>query len=146
MGVRELHESDLEALLGLYAHLHENDPPPDRANAEAVWREALQNPRIRYFGGYEGDLLVSSCTIVLVPNLTRGCRPYALIENVVTRASSRGKGWGTRLLQEALGFAWANNCYKVMLLTGRKDAATLRFYEGAGFSREGKTGFVARRS
>lgn len=34
--------------------------------------------------------------------------------------------------------------YKVMLLTGRKDAATLRFYEGAGFDRHGKQAFIAK--
>jgi hypothetical protein len=31
-----------------------------------------------------------------------------------------------------------------MLLTGRKDESTLRFYEGAGFSREGKIGLIAK--
>jgi len=143
--VRELQASDLDALLRLYAHLHEQDLPlPDRAQVEAVWKEALDNPRIRYFGGYENERLVAGCTITLVPNLTRACRPYGVIENVVTHASFRGKGWGRRLLQEALAFAWAGGCYKVMLLTGRKDDATLRFYEGAGFSREGKTGFIAK--
>ena len=145
--VRELHTSDLDALLRLYAHLHEQDLPlPDRAQVEAVWKEALENPRIRYFEGYENESLVSSCTITLVPNLTRACRPYGVIENVVTHVSFRGKGWGKRLLQEALAFARTGGCYKVMLLTGRKDEATLRFYEGAGFSREGKTGFIARPS
>ena len=29
-------------------------------------------------------------------------------------------------------------------MTGRKDEATLRFYEGAGFDRHGKQAFVAR--
>jgi hypothetical protein len=31
-----------------------------------------------------------------------------------------------------------------MLLTGRKDQATLRFYEQAGFDRHGKQAFVAK--
>jgi hypothetical protein len=30
-----------------------------------------------------------------------------------------------------------------MLLTGRKDAATLQFYESAGFDRHAKQAFVA---
>lgn len=101
---------------------------------------------IRYFGGFDDNTLVSSCTITVIPNLTRGCRPYGLIENVVTHGAHRGKGWGKRLLREALDFAWVNNCYKVLLLTGREDEATLNFYESAGFDRNGKTGFVARPS
>jgi hypothetical protein len=31
-----------------------------------------------------------------------------------------------------------------MLMTGRKDEAVFKFYEGAGFSRHGKQAFVAR--
>ena len=145
MQVRELRAADLDALLALYAHLHDHDLPlPSRSTVEQVWSEALSNPRIKYFGGYEGEALVSSCTITVVPNLTRACQPYGLIENVVTHASFRGAGRAKRLLHEALAFAWGQSCYKVMLLTGRKDEATLRFYEQAGFSREGKTGFVAK--
>lgn len=145
MIVRELSSSELDALLALYAHLHESDLPlPPRPEVERVWAEALANPRCRYFGGFENGSLVSSCTITLIPNLTRACRPYGVIENVVTHTAHRGKGWGKRVLQAALAFAWESQCYKVMLLTGRKDASTLRFYEGAGFSREGKTGFIAK--
>lgn len=36
------------------------------------------------------------------------------------------------------------NCYKVMLLTGRKDPAVHRFYEGAGFRGGEKAGYIAR--
>lgn len=145
MDIRALHAADLDELLALYAHLHVNDVPlPPRATVESVWAEALANPRIRYWGGFDGTMLVSSCTLTLIPNLTRGCRPYGVIENVVTHAEHRGRGWGRRLLREALACAWAQGSYKVLLLTGRQDAATWRFYEGSGFSRQGKTGFVAR--
>jgi len=35
-------------------------------------------------------------------------------------------------------------CYKIMLLTGSRVDATLRFYEHAGYSRAKKTAFVQR--
>jgi len=143
--VRPLRADELDALLRLYVHLHEHDLPlPERVVVESVWREALANSKCRYLGGFENGALVSGCTNVVIPNLTRACRPYGLIENVVTVAAHRSKGWGQRLLQEALAFAWAHGCYKVMLLTGRKDPGTLRFYERSGFRREGKTGFIAK--
>lgn len=145
MNIRDLAAHDLPALLALYRFLHaEDDPLPQTAFIAAVWAEAMANPRCRYFGGHEGQELVSSCTIMLIPNLTHGCRSYGVIENVVTHGSHRNRGWGKALLHHALGFAWASGCYKVMLMTGRKDEATLRFYEAAGFDRHDKQAFVAR--
>jgi len=145
VNIRELQSHDLRSLLDLYAHLHERDaPPPSAALAEAVWSEALANPRIKYFGGFASDSLVTSCTLTVIPNLTRGCRPYGVIENVVTEAAHRGQGWGKAILSYALGEAWRQDCYKVMLLTGRKDDATLRFYQSAGFDRHDKQAFVVR--
>ena len=106
--------------------------------------KALANPRIRYFGGWDEGQLVSSCTLTIIPNLTRACRPYGVIENVVTHTVHRGDGWGRALLQRTLAHAWRERCYKVMLMTGRKDENTLRFYEQAGFDRHGKQAFVAK--
>ncbi len=141
--VRDITANELPALLALYRHLHD-EPPPAFEALRAVWAEALANPRCRYFGGYTADELVSSCTIMVIPNLTRGGRPYAVIENVVTEVAHRRQGWGSALLAHALRFAWAQGCYKVMLMTGRRDEATLRFYEAAGFDRHDKQAFVAR--
>ena len=145
MNIREIQTDELQVLLNLYAHLHErDDPPASAAVAEAVWSEALANPRIKYFGGFASGLLVSSCTLAVIPNLTRACRPYGVIENVVTHAGHRRRGWGKALLAYALAAAWRQDCYEVMLLTGRKDEATLRFYEQAGFDRHDKQAFVAK--
>jgi GNAT superfamily N-acetyltransferase len=143
--LREIQAHELQSLLGLYAHLHErDDPPPSPAAAEEVWAEALANPRIKYFGGFASGSLVSTCTLTVIPNLTRACRPYGVVENVVTHAVHRRQGWGKAVLSHALDYAWRQNCYKVMLLTGRNDQATLRFYEHAGFDPNGKHGFVAK--
>lgn len=145
MEVRDVAPSELDQLLALYRHLHDaDDPLPDIATVNAVWHELQGNPRYRYFGAYEGDTLVSSCTLTVVPNLTRACRPYGVIENVVTRADRRGRGLGKAVLAQALSVAWDQGCYKVMLMTGRKDEATFRFYESAGFNRNDKQAFVAK--
>ena len=132
-------------LLELYKHLNSDEPPlPGEDVLDQVWRDFTTDPRIACVVGELDGRLVASCTLVIVPNLTRAARPYGLIENVVTHPAQRKKGFGTSLLRHALGLAWERNCYKVMLLTGRKDEATLRFYEEAGFKRGLKTGFVAK--
>ncbi len=91
---------------------------------------------------YEGAP-VSSCVLDILPNLTRGARPYGLIENVVTRREFRNRGFGTALLGHALECAWNENCYKVMLLTGRSEPGVFRLYEKAGFVRGVKEGLIA---
>lgn len=145
MEIRPIARSELPQLLALYAHLHADDePPPDGDALERIWDELLGSHRYRYLGAYVDGQLVSSCTITVIPNLTRGGRPYGLIENVVTHADHRGQGYAKAVLHDALSFAWAQGCYKVMLMTGRKDEATLRFYESAGFDRQGKQAFIAR--
>ena len=74
---------------------------------------------------------MSSCVCVIIPNLTRGQRPYAFIENVVTDKNYRKKGFATACLDFARKIAQRENCYKMMLLTGSKQDSTLKFYERA---------------
>lgn len=139
--IREAVADDLPDLLDLYAHLHpESSPEPDRA--ERAWRTILSDPGHHILLALEGGRPVSSCVLVIIPNLTRNARPYALIENVVTHPDFRGRGRATALLRWASSLAEESGCYKVMLLTGRQDAATLRFYQNAGFNSEDKTAFI----
>ncbi len=86
--------------------------------------------------------MVSSCVCVIISNLTRGIRPYAFVENVVTHEEYRGKGYATECLNHAKALAEKANCYKMMLLTGSKKESTLKFYEGAGYNSSDKTAFI----
>ena len=144
--LREIAGDELSALLFLYAHLHPDDAILPLGEAAPLWETLRQDPNQHCLGAYWNGSLVATCTLVVVPNLTRGGRPYGLIENVVTHPDYRRRGLGTAVLKHALQIAWEHGCYKVMLLTGSKNEATLRFYEKAGFERGVKTGFVARPS
>jgi GNAT superfamily N-acetyltransferase len=142
--IRAALPSDLEGLLKLYPHLNPSDEPISRDLAASRLGEINQLPGSAVLLGLLGDDLVASCTLIIIPNLTNGGKPYALIENVVTDALHRGQGYGTRLLRAAVAAAWEAGCYKVMLLTGSKQPSTLKFYENAGFE-QSKTGFQMRR-
>lgn len=143
--VRAVRPDELDALLELYKHMHsQDDPLPGRERVSSVWESMLASPMMRVFVIERDGRLVSSCVMAIVPNLTRAVRPYGLIENVVTHAAYRQQGLGTAVLRHALETAWQEGCYKVMLLTGRKDPAVHRFYEGAGFHGGDKTGYIAR--
>lgn len=142
--IRTMQPDELPALLELYTHLHDDDEPLPMERAQAIWEKLLADPNIRCLGAEVDGRVVASCILSMTPNLTRGGRPYGLIENVVTHADYRKRGIGTAMLRHALSMAWEAGCYKVMLLTGRKSEAVYRFYQNAGFVRGEKEGFVAR--
>ena len=142
--IREARDTDLRAILELYLDLHEDSIPEDGERLRSVWNEIINDPRHHLLVNEIGGEIVASCVCVIVPNLTRDLRPYAVIENVVTRADCRKKGYATQCLDRAKEIAGAAGCYKIMLLTGAKDEATLNFYRRAGFDDGEKTAFIRR--
>ena len=142
--VREARESDLKQILDLYLCLHENSVPEEGTRLEAVWRRILSDPDHHLLVNEHDGRIVASCVCVIVPNLTRGLRPYALIENVVTHADFRRRGFATQCLDRAREIAREAGCYKLMLMTGAKDEGTLGFYRRAGYNSQEKTAFVQR--
>ncbi|MBR3193536.1 GNAT family N-acetyltransferase [Bosea sp. (in: a-proteobacteria)] len=142
--IRRAVSQDLSELLSLYAELSIGDELPTPEVAAATWAQMLGSEMVSVLVAEQEGRVVSSCVLVVVPNLTRNQKPFALIENVVTSATMRGRGLGKRVIRAAIDEAWAAGCYKVMLMTGRTDPAVLAFYEGCGFER-GKTAFQIRR-
>jgi len=144
--VRAAAEADLPEVLNLYWHLHPHDPPLEAATAQRVWSTLLASGFMTVIVAQAEERLVSSCKLAIVPKLSRGGRSYGVIENVVTHVDYRRLGLGQRVLAHAVDLAWQADCYKVLLATGSKQETTLRFYEGAGFLRGGKTYFEVRRA
>lgn len=142
--IRPVASADLPTLLALYQHLNAEDPMLELQLAEHRFADILAHPGMTIFAAFDGEKAVSSVTLIVIPNLTRGGMPYALIENVVTRADYRQRGLAGKVIRTAVASAWEKNCYKAMLLTGSKDPATLRFYANCGFTQD-KTGFQIRR-
>ena len=140
--VREIREDELLKLLELYLHLHEESVPEMSEYLRNTWDTILQDKNHHIIVKEADGRLVSSCVCVIIPNLTRNVRPYAFIENVVTHADYRGKGYATECLNYAGQIAKKENCYKMMLLTGSKEEATLKFYENAGYNSTDKTAFI----
>jgi GNAT superfamily N-acetyltransferase len=143
--IRPANLDDLSGMLSLYRHLHPEDPILEPSAAMKTWSAMLSSRlTIPYVADVAGAV-VSSCTLAVIPNLTRGGRAYGVVENVVTHADYRRMGLGRAVLQAALEGAWNADCHKVILATGSRRESTLRFYEAAGFQRGGKTYFEVRR-
>ncbi|MDE6936172.1 MAG: GNAT family N-acetyltransferase [Oscillospiraceae bacterium] len=140
--VREARREDLQQILELYLFLHERDIPEQDRRLDRVWRQIIDDEDHHLIVNVIDDRIVSSCVCVIVPNLTRGVRPYAVVENVVTRPEYRGRGYASECLEYAKSVAEGGGCYKMMLLTGSKDQKTLRFYQKAGYNSTDKTAFI----
>jgi GNAT superfamily N-acetyltransferase len=142
--IRHAIPNDIGRLLKLYSHLIPDEEPCSTDLANKSFAEFLRYAGSAILLGEIDKILIASCAVVIVPNLTRGGAPYALIENVVTHTDYRGMGHGKAILEAASQLAWENACYKVMLMTGSQNSSTLEFYERAGFE-QSKTGFQKRR-
>ena len=140
--IRPAGPDDLQQVLALFRHLNPNDPAPDPARADAAWRALLGCSTVLV--AERAGTLIATCTLTIIPHLTRNARPYGLIENVVSHVQHRRAGLGRAVMLAALDRAWQADCYKVMLASGR-DENTLRFYDDVGFTRGGKTFFEMRR-
>ena len=140
--VREAEKGDLNAILELYLDLHEKSIPERNGHLESTWDRIIGDPDHHLIVNEVDGRIVSSCVCVIIPNLTRNARPYAFVENVVTRRENRGKGYAGECMDYAKRIAEKENCYKMMLLTGSKKQETLRFYEKAGYNSSDKTAFI----
>ena len=142
--IREIIQDDLEDLLKLYEQLGPNPFVQVDEHILTVWNNILQNKDYHIIVAEVEGKVVSTCTCVIIPNLTHNQRPYAVVENVVTDQNFRGKGYATSCLDFAKEIAIKNNCYKLMLMTGSKKETTLNFYRNAGYTDKTKTAFDQR--
>lgn len=142
--IRVADVSDLGDLLDLYRHLIPDDLPATPETQSDTYLQMLSHPGLSVLVGFSENRLVASCTVSVVPNLTRACAPYAMIENVVTHPDYRGRGIGEKLLTDAVELAWNAGCFKVMLMSGVQNKKAHAFYDRLGFARS-KTGFEMRR-
>ena len=140
--IREAKQEDLDAILELYLFLHEDTIPEKNNHLEETWEQIIGDPNHHLIVCEVAGKIVSSCVCMIIPNLTRNVRPYAFVENVVTHADYRGRGYAGDCLNFARKIAEQENCYKMMLLTGSKNPETLHFYEKAGYNSSDKTAFI----
>ncbi len=115
--VQPLDAGDATAALKLYNTLTFGPPSSDKMAFEAV----IEHDGTTVLGAFDGPALVAMLTLHILPNVTWGGRPYALVENVVTAQSHRRRGIG-------------------------RQRGAQGFYEAVGFSAEDKAAMVIRRS
>ena len=84
--IREANKKDLDEILQLYLYLHEKSIPEDNKHLQNTWNNIINDTNHHLIVCEIDGKIVASCVCVIIPNLTRGVRPYAFVENVVNHA------------------------------------------------------------
>ncbi|HYG39763.1 MAG TPA: hypothetical protein VD908_14145 [Cytophagales bacterium] len=78
MNIRRVKEADLENLLSLYEHLHQDDIIPSKEILNKTWQTIIKySDFFIYLIAEKDGEIVSSCNLTIVPNLTIGSKPLA---------------------------------------------------------------------
>ena len=140
--IREAQAADLDRLLELYSVLFGKSILEKNEETVRIWNHIMTDSMHHVIVAEDDGKLVSTCTCVIIPNLTYDQRPYAVVENIVTHSDHRAQGYATACLQQAQRVAEAANCYKISLATQSKLESTHKFYEKLGYDKEDMTAFT----
>jgi GNAT superfamily N-acetyltransferase len=133
--IRAAGAGDLAALRALLEELHSAPDPWDGVRAAAALEAILGDPRRRLLlAEADGGEPAGTIDVIVVPNLTRGARPDAVIETVVVATRFRRRGIGRALLDAAVAHARAEGCYKLQLVSAARRGEAHELYAAAGFS------------
>lgn len=145
--IREINEQDARDMAELMRQLSPSDVSVTEDMLSEIRARIIaiaELDHMKIFGYEQHGRIVGTCTLDRVEGLSKGCRPFAVIENVVVLDSTRSQGIGKQLVCHAMAQARQWNCYKVILETGTQDEWKLKFYEKCGLTRGGKTAFMKR--
>lgn len=136
MVIRKAVAKDAQNLKALYFEHLTKYPPLEEQNM-TVWENLLtqfeRDNHMYILVAEEGGKMVSSIQMAIIESLTHNVRPFAIIDNVVTHADYRNRGYASALLQRASEIAQEYRCYKISLETGSNKESTLNFYRKNGF-------------
>lgn len=147
MYIRKAKRTDANDIKILYFE-HLTHFPPKEEQDMFLWEQLLdkfeQDENMHLLVIEEDGKVVSSVQMAIIESLTHNIRPFAVIENVVTRADCRNKGYASALLEKASEIAREHRCYKVFLETGSNKESTLNFYRKNGFEIDQKHSCLKR--
>jgi len=136
--IRDVCESDLSSLKFLLSQLRGYVPweEDQEGKAQQILSDAILNPlRSILIAESEGEP-VGTADLTIVENLTRGLKPWGVIENIVVDKHCRSAGIGRELLEAATSVAANHGCYKVELISAAHRVIAHKLYEQAGFDAE----------
>jgi GNAT superfamily N-acetyltransferase len=134
--VRPVYSEDLYALLRLYRQLVEDQTsalPADPIEAASLLESITAQPGRQLLVAEAAHKVVGTADLLIVPNLTHGGAPWAMVENLVVDGESRGQGVGRAIVDELIRRCELAGCYKIQLLSHKRRVDAHEFYRSVGF-------------
>ncbi len=138
MLIRQALESDLEAVLSMYAQpLMDDGEVLTGEQAIEVFKKMQRYPDYKLYVAQFDSIIVGTFTLLIMDNLGYKGTPSGVIEDVVVHPQWQGKGIGTEMMHFAFEICRDSGCYKVVLSSYIKRKNAHRFYESLGFEHHG---------
>ena len=137
--VRVAREGDIPRILELYRELAittsqaEQHRNPSLDDCRRVFAEVSTVLGHELLVAEDKGEVVGTMVLLIVPNLSHGASPWALVENMVVDQRYRRRGLGRLLMDYAIARAKEAGCYKIQLLSNKKRREAHRFYSSLGF-------------
>ena len=131
--VRPATEQDVPRILELYDELTEEKRHLSLDDVQPVFAKIISMPGHELLVAEEDGVVVGTMVLFIVPNLSHGALPWAIVENMVIDGRYRRKGIGRLLMEYAITNARQTGCYKVQLLSNKKRHEAHNFYRSLGF-------------
>jgi GNAT superfamily N-acetyltransferase len=131
--VRQASEADIPRILELYEVLTGERHDLTQHETGPLFNEISAMPGHELLVAEEEGIVVGSMVLLIVPNLSHGALPWAMVENLVVDPAHRRRGIGRALMDYARDRAREAGCYKMQLLSNTKRKEAHRFYKKLGF-------------
>ena len=143
MSIRIAQHSDFHGYVGLLQRCQFSPVVRPRGLAMSIWDSLISQDYVRVIVAEKDGALVSTCTLIVCPNILRNGRSHGFLENVGTDPNFQAMGYGSGVVDFALDLAWSKGCFHVLMQSGRKDPYVDGFYRDRGFVPDLRTGYAA---
>jgi GNAT superfamily N-acetyltransferase len=137
--VRRATAADLDGVLRLYEELADGRVealPARHTDAVGLSTTIWSQPGRFLLVAVKDDRPLGTADLLIVPNLTHGGAPWAIVENVVVAGEARRTGIGRLLMDDIVRLCEKFGCYKIQLLSGKHRHEAHGFYRRLGFEQQ----------
>lgn len=135
--IRPATQTDLPAILALYAEIELGGSGTDLARAERVFERIRRYPNYTVYVAVADGVIIGTFALLIMDNLAHDGAPSGIVEDVVVHPSRQGQGIGKQMMLLAMERCRSAGCYKLVLSSNLVREQAHQFYESLGFKRHG---------